>query len=230
MLDKSLNCHKIHCMNIIYYDNSIIVCIKPAGVISTDEEGGMPSLLREALGDPDADIRAVHRLDQVVSGLMVYAQSNEAASELSRQIRDGEFTKKYLAVIHGVPEERKGRFEDLLLRSKEKRKTFVVNKPARGAQNAILDYKLLGSNGERSLVEIELITGRTHQIRAQFSHRRMPLMGDRKYGLGEDTCNIALWSYSLGFTNPETHKPMTFKVKPPKEYPWTEFDSSLLSK
>lgn len=230
MLDKSVNCHKIYYMNIIYYDNSIIVCIKPAGVISTDEEGGMPSLLREALGDPDADIRAVHRLDQVVSGLMVYAQSNEAASELSRQIRDGEFTKKYLAVIHGVPEERKGRYEDLLLRSKEKRKTFVVNKPARGAQNAILDYKLLGSNGEHSLVEIELITGRTHQIRAQFSHRRMPLMGDRKYGLGEDSCNIALWSYSLGFTNPETHKPMTFRVKPPKEYPWTEFDSSLLSK
>ncbi len=230
MLDKSFYCHKIHYMNIIYYDNSIIVCIKPAGVISTDEEGGMPSLLREALGDPDADIRAVHRLDQVVSGLMVYAQSSEAASELSRQIREGEFTKKYLAVIHGVPEERKGRYEDLLLRSKEKRKTFVVNKPARGAQNAILDYRLLGSNGERSLVEIELITGRTHQIRAQFSHRRMPLMGDRKYGYGEDTCNIALWSYSLGFTNPETHKPMSFKVKPPKEFPWTEFDSSLLSK
>lgn len=190
----------------------------------------MPSLLREALGDPNADIRAVHRLDQVVSGLMVYAQSNEAASELSRQIREGEFTKKYLAVIHGVPEDRKGRFEDLLLRSKEKRKTFVVNKPARGAQNAILDYRLLGSNGERSLVEIELITGRTHQIRAQFSHRRMPLMGDRKYGFGEDTCNIALWSYSLGFTNPETRKPMIFKVKPPKEFPWTDFDSSLLSK
>ena len=217
-------------MNIIYYDNNIIVCIKPAGVISTDEEGGMPQLLREALGDENADIRAVHRLDQVVSGLMVYAQSNAAASELSRQIRCGEFHKSYLAVVHGVPEERKGRFEDILLRSKEKRKTFVINKPARGAPNAILDYELLGSNGERSLVAIELITGRTHQIRAQFSHRRLPLLGDRKYGAGEDDCRIALWSYSLSFLNPETGKRMNFRVKPPREYPWSDFDTSLFPK
>lgn len=217
-------------MNIIYYDNNLIVCIKPAGVISTDEDGGMPQLLREALGDEKADIRAVHRLDQVVSGLMVYAQSNAAASELSRQIRCGDFRKSYLAVVHGVPEERKGRFEDILLRSKEKRKTFVINKPARGAQNAILDYELLGSNGERSLVAIELITGRTHQIRAQFSHRRLPLLGDRKYGAGEDNCRIALWSYSLSFINPETGKRMSFKVKPPKEYPWSDFDTSLFPK
>ena len=217
-------------MNIIYYDNNIIVCIKPAGVISTDEEGGMPQLLREALGDENADIRAVHRLDQVVSGLMVYAQSNAAASELSRQIRCGEFHKSYLAVVHGVPEERKGRFEDILLRSKEKRKTFVINKPARGAQNAILDYELLGSNGEHSLVAIELITGRTHQIRAQFSHRRLPLLGDRKYGVGEDDCRIALWSYSLSFLNPETGKRMNFRVKPPREYPWSDFDTSLFPK
>lgn len=217
-------------MNIIYYDNNIIVCIKPAGVISTDEDGGMPQLLREALGDENADIRAVHRLDQVVSGLMVYAQSNAAASELSRQIRCGEFHKSYLAVVHGVPEERNGRFEDILLRSKEKRKTFVINKPARGAQNAILDYELLGSNGERSLVAIELITGRTHQIRAQFSHRRLPLLGDRKYGAGEDDCRIALWSYSLSFLNPETGKRMNFRVKPPREYPWSDFDTSLFPK
>ena len=217
-------------MNIIYYDNNLIVCIKPAGVISTDEEGGMPQLLREALGDDKADIRAVHRLDQVVSGLMVYAQSNAAASELSRQIRCGDFRKSYLAVVHGVPEERKGRFEDILLRSKEKRKTFVINKPARGAQNAILDYELLGSNGERSLVAIELITGRTHQIRAQFSHRRLPLLGDRKYGAGEDNCRIALWSYSLSFLNPETGKRMNFRVKPPREYPWSDFDTSLFPK
>ena len=214
-------------MNIIYYDKSIIVCIKPAGVISTDEPGGMPELLREALGEPEADIRAVHRLDQVVSGLMVYAQSNEAASELSRQIRAGEFKKTYLAVVHGVPEERKGRFEDILLRSKEKHKTFVINKPARGAQNAILDYELLCSDGTTSLVAIELITGRTHQIRAQFSHRRLPLLGDRKYSTFEDDCGIALWSYELSFVNPHTGKRMRFLVKPPKEYPWSKYDPAV---
>ena len=89
-------------MELIYYDKNMIVAIKPAGVISTDEPGGMPSLLREALGDEDADIRTVHRLDQVVSGLMVYAQNNETASELSRQIRENTFKKTYLAVVHEI--------------------------------------------------------------------------------------------------------------------------------
>lgn len=218
-------------MDIIYYDDNIIVAIKPAGVISTDEPGGMPSLLRQALGNENADIRTVHRLDQVVSGLMVFAQNPETASELSRQIRAGEFKKTYLAVVRGVPQERKGRMEDILLRSKEQRKTFVVNKPCRGSQEAVLDYRLLGSNGELSMVEINLlITGRTHQIRAQFTHRRLPLVGDRKYGGRDDGCDIALWSYSIGFTNPATGRFMTFKVKPPRAFPWTEFDTAIMPK
>ena len=211
-------------MDIIYYDDNIIVAIKPAGVISTDEPGGMPSLLRQALGNENADIRTVHRLDQVVSGLMVFAQNPETASELSRQIRAGDFKKTYLAVVRGVPQERKGRMEDILLRSKEQRKTFVVNKPCRGSQEAVLDYRLLGSNGELSMVEINLVTGRTHQIRAQFTHRRLPLVGDRKYG----GCDIALWSYSIGFTNPATGRFMTFKVKPPRAFPWTEFGTAIM--
>lgn len=215
-------------MDIIYYDDNIIVAVKPAGVISTDDPGGMPTLLRETLGRDDADIRTVHRLDQVVSGLMVFAQTPAAASELSRQIRMGEFKKTYLAVVHGVPQERRGRMEDILLRSKEQRKTFVVNKPCRGSQEAVLEYRLLGSNGEMSMVEINLITGRTHQIRAQFTHRRMPLVGDRKYGGRDEGCNIALWSYSIGFTNPSSGRFMTFKVKPPREFPWTEFDTAIM--
>ena len=212
-------------MDIIYYDDNIIVAIKPAGVISTDEPGGMPSLLRQALGNENADIRTVHRLDQVVSGLMVFAQNPETASELSRQIRAGDFKKTYLAVVRGVPQERKGRMEDILLRSKEQRKTFVVNKPCRGSQEAVLDYRLLGSNGELSMVEINLVTG---QIRAQFTHRRLPLVGDRKYGGRDDGCDIALWSYSIGFTNPATGRFMTFKVKPPRAFPWTEFDTAIM--
>ena len=119
-------------MNIIYCNSDLIVCIKPAGVISTDEPGGMPELIRNALGDENADVRTVHRLDQVVSGLMVYALNPETASELSRQIRENQFKKTYLAIVHGVPQERSGRMEDILLRSKEKHKTFVVNKPCRG--------------------------------------------------------------------------------------------------
>lgn len=214
-------------MNIIYCDDNFIVCIKPAGVISTDEPGGMPELIRTALGDENADVRAVHRLDQVVSGLMVYALNPQTASELSRQIRENQFKKTYLAVVHGVPEQRSGRMEDILLRSKERRKTFVVNKPCRGSQEAVLEYSLLASKEDRSMVEIKLITGRTHQIRAQFTHRRLPLFGDKKYGGRDDGCNIALWSYMIGFVNPASGKPMRFQVKPPKEYPWTDFDSSV---
>ena len=90
-------------MELIYVDRDIVVCIKPPRVLSTDEPGGLPELVREALGDPNANIRTVHRLDRVVSGLMVLARTSKSASELSRQIRDGEFGKEYLAVIHGKP-------------------------------------------------------------------------------------------------------------------------------
>ena len=214
-------------MEILYLDNKIIVCVKPVGVLSTDEPGGMPELIRNALGDENADVRTVHRLDQVVSGLMVYALNPETASELSRQIRENQFKKTYLAIVHGVPQERSGRMEDILLRSKEKHKTFVVNKPCRGSQDAVLEYELLATKDDKSMVEIRLITGRTHQIRAQFTHRRLPLLGDKKYGGRDDGCNIALWSYRLGFVNPASGKFMRFQVKPPKEYPWSEFDPSV---
>ena len=90
-------------MEILYQDANILVCIKPARVLSTDEPGGLPELVREALGDPKADVRTVHRLDRVVSGVMVLARNADAASELSRQIREDQFRKEYLAVVHGRP-------------------------------------------------------------------------------------------------------------------------------
>ncbi len=211
-------------MEAIYKDKNFIVCIKPAGVLSTDEEGGMPSLVREYLGDDKACVRTVHRLDQVVSGLMVLALNPETASELSRQIRGDEFDKSYLAVVHGILPEKKGRMTDLLLRSKEERKTYVVAEPAKDVQEAILDYEVLGEASSLSLVKIKLITGRTHQIRCQFSSRGYALVGDRKYSTLEDHCDIALWSYSLSFTNPANSRRMEFKHKPPEYLPWTLFD------
>ena len=112
-------------VELVYTDSSILVCIKPAGVVSTDQPGGLPDLLRQQLGD--TGIRTVHRLDQVVSGLMVLARTPEAAGELSRQIRAQTFAKEYLAVIHGRPAQAQGKLRDLLLRNKEERKTYVVN-------------------------------------------------------------------------------------------------------
>lgn len=209
-------------MEIIYQDRDIIVCIKPARVLSTDEPGGMPELLREALGDPKADIRTVHRLDQVVSGLMVLARSAQDASELSRQIREDQFQKEYLAVIHGHPDIDSGTLTDLLLRNKQERKTYIVTEPGKGVQEAILHYQVLGRTENLSRVKIQLITGRTHQIRAQFSGRNMPLVGDRKYSLLEDDCEIALWSYRLAFSHPVTKENMEFTVLPPDIYPWNQ--------
>jgi len=210
-------------MEIIYQDSEIVVCLKPAGVKSTDEPGGMPSLVREALGDPSADVRTVHRLDQVVSGLMVLARNARAASELSRQIREQAFHKAYLAVVHGKPPEQSGTFTDLLLRSKPERKTYVVHHLEKGVQEAILDYECRGETEDMSLVYITLRTGRTHQIRCQFSSRNLPLVGDRKYSLLEDGCPIALWSYELAFTHPKTGKSMKFTHKPPESEPWVQF-------
>lgn len=209
-------------MEILYRDNDIIVCIKPARVLSTDEPGGLPDLLREHLGDTKADIRTVHRLDRVVSGVMVLARNAKAASELSRQIREDEFEKEYLAVIHGTPAAMEGTLTDLLYRDKARKMTMVAAEPAKGVQEAILDYQVLNQAGSLSRIKVLLRTGRTHQIRVQFSSRGMPLVGERKYCTLEDPCEIALWSHKIGFTHPTTGKRVCFSKEPPEIYPWTE--------
>ena len=164
----------------------------------------------------------MHRLDQVVSGVTVLARTARAASDLSEQIRNHQFEKEYLAAIHGCPAEDKGTFRDLLARNKAEKKTYIVTEPAKDAQEAVLDYRVLTKTDELSKVRIRLHTGRTHQIRAQFSGRGFPLVGDKKYGLGEE-CNIALWSCRVAFCHPKTGEFMEFQKEPPAVYPWSEF-------
>lgn len=206
-------------MEIVYSDNSIIVCVKPAGVLSTDEPGGVPELLRRELGDASADVRTVHRLDRAVSGLMVLAGNPAAASELSRQIRDGIFEKEYTAVVHGITED-SGELRDLLLRNKARKMTFVVQEPGKGVQEAALDYRTLWSRDGMSRVLIRLHTGRTHQIRVQFASRGFPIVGERKYCEPTDDCPLALWSYRLGFIHPDTGEYVCFTKEPPEARPW----------
>lgn len=213
-------------MELIHVDNDIVVCIKPARVLSTDEPGGLPDLVREALGDPDADIRTIHRLDRVVSGLMVLARNRRSASELSRQIRDGGFEKEYLAVVHGVPEEALGTMVDLLGRDKARKMTYVALEPGKDIQQAVLDYQVRASSESMSMVRIQLHTGRTHQIRVQFASRGMPLVGERKYSQLDDPCEIALWSYRIGFVHPRTGLPMEFCQEPPVEFPWSNWNTN----
>lgn len=209
-------------MRILYQDADLIVCVKPAGALSTDEPGGVPELLREALGEPGADIRTVHRLDRVVGGLMVLARGAESASALSRQVREEAFGKAYLAVVHGTPPAQ-GSLRDLLLRDKARKMTFVVQEPGKGVQEALLDYETLETAEGLSLVKVRLHTGRTHQIRCQFASHGWPLAGERKYSTLEDPWPLALWSWSVRFVHPRTGEEKHFSLLPPAEAPWTFF-------
>ena len=210
-------------MHILFSDNELIVCVKPSGVLSTDEPGGMPELLKEALHDKHKDIFPVHRLDRVVGGLIVYARCREAAAALSRQITEGSFQKEYLAVVHGCPAQDTGKLEDLLFRSAAENKTYVVKRMRKGVREAALEYRVVEKREDLSLISIHLLTGRTHQIRVQFASRAMPLVGDRKYGASNDNCETALWSSHLHFSHPRTRKQMDFSLNPSGGYPWSVF-------
>ena len=214
-------------MDILYADNRILVCLKPAGVLSTDEPGGMPALLREALGDAHACVRTVHRLDRPVGGVMVFARSRAAASILSAQVRERRFSKEYLAVAEGCPAEPSGRMEDLLLRDTLAGRTLVVSAPGKDVQPAALSYRVLAQAGGLSLVLVSLETGRTHQIRAQFAARGLPLAGDRKYGAAREG-PLALWSYRLAFDHPQTGERLTFSHLPPEEGFFAAFSGTCI--
>lgn len=212
-------------MNILYSDNRILVCLKPYGVVSTDEPGGLPSLVRQHLGEETACVRTVHRLDQVVGGVMVLARSKKAAQLLSAQVQKRSFGKEYLAVVQGAPQPLSGTFCDLLFRVKAERKTVVVTEPGKDVQEAVLDYETLAQRDGLSLVKIHLRTGRTHQIRTQFSHHGCPLVNDKKYGGPEQPHmeGIALWSCLVSFDHPQTGETMTFQAPPPSVWPWSLF-------
>ena len=215
-------------MEILYRDEAILVVRKSAGVLSTDEPGGVPELARRELGDERAELRTVHRLDRVVGGLMVLARSAGAASELSRQIREGSFGKEYLAVVHGETPA-SGSLRDLLWRDKARKMTFVVPEPFKDVQEALLDYETLGTADGLSLVRIRLHTGRTHQIRCQFAAHGHPLAGERKYSTREDPWPLALWSCLLRFRHPRAGESLCFTLPPEQTEPWACFSDYLKS-
>lgn len=178
-------------MEILYQDEDIVVVIKPVGM---DSEKDLPQELKTQLG---GEFYPVHRLDLNVGGVMVYARNSRTAASLSRQMQDGSFQKEYVAMVHGKPEET-GDWTDLLFKDSRKNKVFVVDKPRAGVKEARLTYRRLRS-GEQSLVRIRLYTGRSHQIRVQFSSRGYPLVGDHKYGSRAKETAPMLYSCSLTF-------------------------------
>ena len=190
----------------------------------------MPVLLREQLG---GDAFCVHRLDTAVGGVMVYALTRKAASQLSAYIAGDLLEKEYLAVVEGIPEPVEGVMEDLLLKDSTKGKSYVVKRLRKGVKDAKLEYRVLRSvatiNGTYSLVWVRLITGRFHQIRVQFGSRRHPLLGDGKYGSKCNKCSTALWSYRLTFPHPKTGEMHIHTANPPDRFPWNLFEPNKKS-
>ena len=203
-------------IEIIHIDNDIIVCLKPAGLLSEGE--GPESLLTLLSEQCGGQIYPVHRLDRGASGLMVFARNSKAAAGLSRAVQEKQLKKEYFALISGIPAEKEGEMTDYLFKDSRKGKVFAVKRPRKGVRDARLTYRTLWEDGENALVRVALDTGRTHQIRVQFSSRGMPLWGDGKYG-SRVKGELALFSCALGFPHPKTGKPMTFEAKPQGE-PW----------
>lgn len=202
-------------IQILHNDGHCVVCIKPAGVLSEQAAApNMVDILQQVLG---CTVYPVHRLDRAVGGVMVYALAREAAANLSRQVAERSMQKSYLAVVHGCPEQPRGRLTDYLFKDSRSNKSFVVKTLRKGAKEASLDYEVLQSaeaDGQRySLVAVNLITGRSHQIRVQFSYRKMPLVGDGRYGSRCRECGIALWSHVVAFTDMNGER-LTFSAAP----------------
>lgn len=216
-------------MRIFYEDKNLIVCLKPRNVISQIGNGeNMIALLNSHFEEngEKAEAFPVHRLDKETSGIMVFAKSSQAAARLSKAISENRFHKHYYAVLKGISVEKSGSLNDFLIHDKAKNKSFVVGQNISGAKKASLEYKILAEKSGFSLADILLHTGRTHQIRAQFSSRGVPLYGDRKYGgpAGE----IALFAYKLEFPHPQTNKMLSFSALPNiNESPWCLFENEL---
>ena len=178
-------------MDILYSDRDLAVCVKPVGL---DSEQEVPAALKEQLG---GDLFPIHRLDKNVGGVMVYARTKQAAAALSKAVQEGSMVKEYVAMVHGTPPE-DGDWTDLLWKDSRKNKVFVVKRERGGVKKARLEFRRLTA-GEESLVRIRLHTGRSHQIRVQFSSRGFPLVGDHKYGSRDEKTAPMLFSCRITF-------------------------------
>ena len=191
-------------MDILYSDRDLAVCIKPVGL---DSEAEVPTELKKALG---GEIFPIHRLDKNVGGVMVFARTKQAAAALSKAVQEGQMVKEYVAMVHGTPPET-GDWEDFLFKDSRKNKVFAVKKERKGVKYARLEFHRL-REGETSLVHIRLHTGRSHQIRVQFSSRGFPLVGDHKYGSRDEKLEPMLFSCRITF--PWKGENKIFEAKP----------------
>ena len=207
-------------MKIIHQTAEYVVVCKAAG---EDSEHDLPEMRAEQNGDRATDYYVVHRLDKAASGLLVLARDRQTASELSRQLTENRRRKTYLCVVPGVPAPVSGEMQDLLYQDKMKKKMFPVKRKRAGVKEASLTYRVLETQAPLTLVEVELQTGRFHQIRCQFAARKLPLVGDGKYGSRVRSPHLALFCRQLSFYDAKEKKECSFTAAPPAEFPWTAF-------
>ncbi len=211
---------------ILFKDDSLVVCLKPVGISS--ESPGLPDLIREQEGYP---VFPVHRLDQTTGGVCVLARSSSVCTEMQRLFQQDQVIKEYLAVISGRPDIDSGLFFDLLYHDQRTNKTFVVDKMRKGVKEATCEWFVLetveSSEGRISLILVRLHSGRTHQIRIQFASRKMPLVGDRRYGSRIRAPIPALWSARICFPHPLTDQTIDVSSLPPDCFPWSGFSAIL---
>ena len=203
-----------------YEDRDILVCYKPAGLAVQSARMGqmdLESLLKnyEVSKNPGQVpfLGVVHRLDQPVEGLLVFGKNRKATAKLNQSLVQEGLGKKYLAVVHGIVRE-KGRLEDYLKKDARQNASFVVEAGTPQSKKAVLEYCPLKRKDSMTLVEIEIETGRHHQIRVQMSHANMPLAGDHKYGKADAVDNVALCAHKIAFRHPVTQKKMKFEIRP----------------
>lgn len=221
--------------DVLYEDNQVIVAVKPQNVPTQSDISGDESFqemvreyVRVKYNKPGAAwLGLVHRLDRPAGGIMVFARTSKAAARLTAQIQDGRFRKTYFAVAAGrLPAS--GSLEDWLVKDHATNTSRRGRKGEPGAKIARLDYETVAQEGEYSLLQIQLYTGRSHQIRVQMQLAGAPLAGDRRYG-GADAPNLSLWSEKVTFDMPTRPERLTAVCPPPDVFPWSLFPSLRFS-
>lgn len=222
---------------VLFEDNHLLGIVKPVNIPVQEDATGDPDLLsllkedvKERYNKPgNVYMGLVHRLDRPVGGAMIFAKTSKAASRLSESVRSHAFRKVYLTVVHGKPPASRGRLTDTLLKNAKSNTVTIVRQGTPGGKEAILDYTVLGSAEGYSLLKIDLLTGRSHQIRVQLSGIGCPLFGDQKYGaaVNRPGQQIALWSALVGFPHPVTKDGIELISLPPQAHPWSLWPQQL---
>lgn len=209
--------------NIIYEDNHIIVVIKPQNISAQEDitkDSNMLDIIKNYIKERDNKpgkvfLGLVHRLDRPTGGVMVFAKTSKAASRLTAQLKDKKLKKKYLCVVNGRPQIVKDRLITYLKKDITTNTVNICTKLEENSKEAILDYEVVETKNKLSLISVNLITGRSHQIRVQMSKQlNLPIYGDFKYGDKSHGGNLALWAYELTFVHPTTKENMRFTVLP----------------